>query len=140
MGKKVYVVAGTLVLLLVVGGGVAFTMARHNQSNPTTLARAKAASSAALPACLAVTDDPALTIETQDQTHLVNAVIANIINVPAGTKVAVHIKTYDGDSATGSSVYAGNYGTYNFTARKTGTGAADSYQGNWKITDFAACQ
>lgn len=140
MSKKGYLVAGIFVFILVVGGSVVFAISRNNQSNPTTLNKARANSSTTPPVCLAESDNPNLKVDSQDQTYIVNAVIANIIDVPAGTNVDVHIKTYDSVTATGSSVYAGNYGSYNFTAKKTGTETTNSYQGNWKVTEFLACK
>lgn len=120
MNKKVSIIAGAVILLLL-GGGVFFVTLRN-----------------ATVACLATNDSPNLAIPSEDQTHIVNTVMVQKTEVTAGAKVDVNVKTYDGTIATGSSVYPENDGSYNFTVKKGST--SNDYQGGWQVTSFTACK
>ena len=139
MNKKKYGLISAGVLLFIISCALV-VLHNNNQVTPTTLSQLKAKSSANPTTCLTEKDDPNIKADPQEQTYIANAAIANIIDIPAGTHVDVYLKTYDGSTATGTSIYAGKYGSYNFTAEKTGTETNNSYQGNWKIDAFAACK
>ncbi len=88
-------------------------------------------------ACLATNDDAELTLDTASRTNIENSVVATIFDIPAGTNVDVHLKTYDKANATGTSIYESTYGSYNFTAKKMDAGVN---KGSWIVTQFEACK
>ena len=65
---------------------------------------------------------------------------SEITNVPAGTHADINIKTYNGSTAAGSTIYAGTYGSYNFTAMKDKSINEPSNRINWVITSFTPCK
>lgn len=89
--------------------------------------------------CLVTHDDPDLKLDATDKTGIENAVVGTIIDIPAGTNVAVYVKTYDKTDAAGTAIYESTYGSYNFTAKKTNTDAG-SNQDSWVVTKFVACK
>lgn len=134
--KRRIIIGGSIALLLVVGLGIGYAVTRSNQFTPTTLANVQKSDSGV--ACLQTKDNSALSVASQNSNFIGNAVATSIIDVPAGTNVDVYFKSFDNTNATGTAIYAGKYGTYNFTAIKTQTGP--SYTGGWTITHFAACK
>lgn len=137
LGKRLAIGLGALSLILL---GVLVVMFYINNKQPvqTTLAQVQNVSEKAT--CLLKQDDSSLVIPTAESTYITNAAMTGIIDVPAGTNVDVHIETYDGTNATGTSVYPDKYGSYNFTVKKTGNDSTDTYTGGWLITEIKACR
>ncbi|MDB5182504.1 MAG: hypothetical protein JWO47_288 [Candidatus Saccharibacteria bacterium] len=130
IGGGLVIVTVAVILLLVLPG--------RNQYSPTILSKVPHA--ATLPACLQTAEDKNLTVTPEDYTFIQNNVVLSIIDVPAGTNVDVLLKSFSSKNATGTAVYTGKYGRYNFTAQKTSSNSSDSYTGGWKITHFEACK
>ena len=126
--KTIILVAATL-LVATAFGGIAWLMA-HQSFHPTTLSNVQ--SRAPKQTCLLAQDDPAVKIPEPALTDLSYAVMSSIIDVPAGTNVDIHFKSFTGTQATGTSVYQGTYGSYNFAAEKKPAG--------WIITSFDPCK
>ena len=126
--KTIILVAAT-VLVATAFGGIAWLMA-HQSFRPTTLSNVQ--SGAPKQTCLLTQDDPAVKIPEPALTDLSYAVMSSIIDVPAGTNVDIYFKSFNDTQATGTSVYQGTYGSYNFTAEKKPTG--------WIITSFDPCK
>ena len=135
-GKQLAIGTG-VVALVITGLILSFTM-RQTPYSPTMLANVKRA--AHPPACLQKTTNRNLMVSTKDQTFIENTAAGSILDVQAGTNVSAYFKTYDGKTATGSSVYSGSYGSYNFTAERVNPASTDTYEGGWKITRLEACQ
>lgn len=144
MDKKYVVLIGILVLVIIVGG-IGFVM-RTNKSSSATSTQSDGQTQLTLKfsglqahypsnpeTCLATSNDPGLKPDGTDQTDIENAVASTVIDIPAGTNIDVHIKSYDKTSATGTSIYESTYGSYNFTAKKPN-------QGSWVVTKFVACK
>ncbi|HEV7453655.1 MAG TPA: hypothetical protein VGO07_00180, partial [Candidatus Saccharimonadales bacterium] len=110
----------------------------HYEYSPTNLAKVEHA--AKLPQCLQKTNNPNIKVSAEDRAFIENNAASSIIDVAAGTNVDAYFKTYDGKTATGSSVYSGKYGSYNFTAKKVADNATNNYVGGWKITRLEACK
>jgi len=95
--------------------------------------------------CVASSMTPPPTTNASDQASLSLVVITHLATIPAGTHADIFLKSYNGKTATGSILYAGQYGDYNFTANKTNqdqemsssTGAHDN---GWKLTSFKVCK
>ncbi len=124
------IIAVVVVLLLI--------LHRPNQYQPTTLS--KVPRSATPPACVQDRDNPNLSVKSEDQTFIANAVTLSIIDVPAGTNVDVHLKSYSESGASGTAIYSGKYGRYNLVASKTSSNTSNDYEGGWKITSFEVCK
>lgn len=147
MKKKYIVLTGALALVVIVGGVVLVTQmnkpgspgtdAQSNGQTPLmlTFSELQAHYPSKPEACLATSDDPALKLSSTDKNDIENVVIGTVIDIPAGTNVDVHVKSYDNTGATGTSVYESTYGSYNFTAKKT-----NGSQGNWTVSQFVACK
>ncbi len=151
MKKKYIVLLGILVLIVVAGG---IGLAKKSNKPDSSAASAQSSGDTQLnlkfsdlqahyppepDACLANNDDPSLKLDAADQANIVDAVVGTVIDIPAGTNVDVHVKTYDETNATGTSVYESTYGAYNFTAKKHNA-KGNSNQGSWVVTDFVACK
>lgn len=134
--KNILVIVG--VSVVVVGVVLAFVLFRNDQYNPTTLA--KVPKSATPPACLQRSNNPNLLVNAEDKTFIDNTIVSSIIDVPAGTNVDIYLKSYDGTRASGTGVYSGKYGSYNFTAKKTSSNAGDDYVGGWELEKFEVCK
>jgi len=127
MNRKTYAIIGAAILLIIVGSIV---IAR--QEKPEAIK--------AVAACSTKDDSSNLKVSKSDEFNLSNAAVSEITNVPAGTNADVNIKTYNGSTATGSTIYAGTYGSYNFTAKKDKSIKEPSNQINWIITSFVPCK
>ncbi len=120
--------------------GVGLYTVLHQQHDFSGITLAQAQRPTGRPACLQAKTNPNLKASQQDQQFIANANTASIIDVPAGTNVDSYLKTYNGSSATGTSVYSGKYGRYNFVAKKVADNATNNYVGGWRITHFEACK
>ncbi len=129
---------GAGVVILVTAGVVLGMHLRKPDYTPTSLAKVEHA--ATLPKCLQTADNPNIPISAEDRAFIENNAAGSIIDVPAGTNVTAYFKTYDGTTATGSSVYSGKFGSYNFSAKKVADNSTNSYVGGWKITRLEACR
>lgn len=138
-----YKTAGIIVIALAlvgIGGRTVWVLSNPDESSsPTTVASLERKAHNPKPNCFAVQDNPHLQVPLKDQNYLKWAAVDHILDVPAGTKVTVFLKAYDGKTATGSSVYEGGYGAYNFTAKTVGD-TSGGPQGNWAITSFESCK
>lgn len=126
MNRNTYIVIGLAVLLIVVGSLV--------------IAKEEKPAMRAVAACTTKDDSPKLKVTKSDEFNLSNAAVSEISNVPAGTQADVNIKTYNGSTASGSTIYAGAYGSYNFTAVKNKSIREPSNQIDWTITSFVPCK
>jgi hypothetical protein len=130
-GGVVALIAGVIVLIL---------LTPHGHPDYTARNLAYVPHAAKPPACLQTTKNPSLQVPDEEHTFIENNLASSITDVPAGTNVTAYIKTYDGKIATGSSVYSGKYGTYNFTAKKLHDNSVNDYVGGWKITALEVCK
>jgi len=129
MNKKLlYGLLGIAVIVAVIG----FIISKHTTSTPTTVANAQKVAIANRPACKA-DNSKALNLSASEQNAVGEAAVSFIIDVPAGTNADVHIATDNGKVVTGSTIYPGTYGRYNFTATNQGGGV-------WKVTSYTACK
>jgi len=150
MNKKY--VALVLIIILVIIGGIALALNHTNKQVSSTTEAQKESSTKQLAlkfsdlqasypqnpaACLTTSDDASLKLEAIDQANIVNAVMGTVIDIPAGTNVDIHVKTYDKAVATGTSIYESTYGSYNFTARKVPASSSDKE--SWAVYKFEAC-
>lgn len=131
----------SITALLFVGGGLFLLYQRHIPQ-PTTVAQAQKVAPAIRRTC--DIGGPA-SLPTTDQTYLEHVALSRLLDVPAGTQADVVIATYTGKTAVGSVKYRGSYGSYNFTAARTGKTMGmnedgSSYNGGWKLTSFEACK
>ena len=131
------IVAVGVVAVVVIGVMVGLLVMHRGSFSPTTLADIQGAANK--PACVQPAANSQLQVSNQDTEFVGNAAASSIIDVPAGTNVDVFFKTFTASKATGSAVYSGSYGKYNFTAEHTQNDAG-GYTGGWKITQFAACK
>lgn len=138
MSYKTAGVAIVAIALVAIGAQMVWTLS-HKPESATTLAALDKTDPKSRPGCLAKQDNPDLTVPISDQQHLTWAAIDHVLDVPAGTNVNIYLKTYDGNMASGTSVYAGDYGAYNFTAKTHGP-SKSGIEGNWVITSFVACK
>ncbi len=99
--------------------------------SPKSLADVKAAAPSPVHSCFAVDDSKGLVIPEEDQTSIQNETMSRIIDIPAGTTYNVNFNTYSEASATGTVVYSGDYGSYNFAASKRSSG--------WTVLGFEVC-
>ncbi len=106
---------------------------------PTTYAIAKQQAKKNPPACRATQNNQKVKPSATDETQIPILVVNQLKDVPAGTKVDVFLDAYNNKEASGSSVYSGSYGKYNFTAEKTAKTTA-KYTGDWQIIKFEACK
>ncbi len=130
-------VAGGVIIIGIASLAIGLALHHHNTYTPTTLAHIQ--HPATKTACLQTVTNPQVHISDNENTSIGNAAATSIIDVPAGTNVDVYFKTYTSSKATGSAVYSGSYGTYNFVAEHNATNS-DDYTGGWKITHFEACK
>jgi hypothetical protein len=78
----------------------------------------------------------ALKLTVQERNDIEMGAILHIVDVPAGTNVDVRIASADGRNASGSAIYPGSYGSYNFTLTKDRgpkPGVAPSV--SWQVTN-----
>lgn len=134
--KRQIIIVSTAVLVIIVGI-VWYVLAQKNSYMPTTLSNVQ--SNTISSACLRKEDNPALQVPGEDGTFIANAVSLSIIDVPAGTNFDVFVNSYSGTDATGTAIYNGKYGSYNFTATHDTANSNDAYTAGWKVTKFEAC-
>jgi len=112
---------------------------RDNSFNGTTLSDVQRTLKDNSPTCLK--SSKTVSIPASDEHGLETAVVSAIIDVPAGTNVDVRVATITATKATGSSKYAGTYGTYNYVAEKVADSPSSDQSPNiWKVTSFVACK
>jgi hypothetical protein len=124
-------IAGGIVVILGVVAVVLLMQNRSDEYTRHTLSETKANAPVNPAACTAKSDDPNLKISASEQTDIFNAVVTSITDIPAGTEVNVYVASYDNATTNGSIVYAGDYGSYNFTATKQ--------SGAWRVKTFEMC-
>lgn len=127
MNRKTYTIIGIAILLIAIG-----SLVITRQEKPDAIK--------AVAACTMKDNSLNLKVSTSDENNLASAASDEITNVPAGTHTDINIKTYNGSTATGSTLYAGSYGSYNFTAKKNKSIPEPSNQINWVITSFIPCK
>ena len=132
--RKISIV--TAVVLVVMSAGVIVALTRQQQFSPVTLSVARNSGDGT--ACIQKQKNAKLTVSKQDADYVGNAAALSIIDIPAGTNVDVHLKTFSSTAATGTAVYDGTYGSYNFVATKTA--ASDGFTNGWQINEFKACK
>lgn len=71
-------------------------------------------------------------VSTEERTDIEYASMSHIFDVPAGTELDVKIATYSEGEVTGSNLYKGNYGNYNFTLT--------NQNGDWTVTKYQPCE
>lgn len=134
----IMIIAGVVIVVLSVAAALFFMQNRSDEYTRRTLSETRANAPANLAACTAKSDSRDLNIPSSDQTDIFNSVVTSIIDIPAGTDVNVYVGAYDGATAGGSIVYAGDYGSYNFTATKNNTSQSAGI--NWTVKTFVACK
>lgn len=129
MNKRVTIV----LLALLVIGGLVFTVVKKSivVVQPSTVAEAKTRAGNPLPDCLEENKKVG-EFQQSDQNNIVNTLTAQLTDVPAGTGANVVFSTYNEKTATGTEVYDGDYGSYNFSIKKDSSST-------WKITSFEQC-
>lgn len=133
--KRLVIVVSAMVVV-VVAAAIGLTVHQNKPFTGTTLARLQ--SPAKKPACLQKAKENAVPISSEQNEFVAQAAATSIVDVPAGTTVDTYIKTYTDTKATGTAVYGGKYGTYNFEATHKAN-STDPYFGGWSITHFEAC-
>jgi len=128
MNKKTYTIIGIAAVILVIAGSILIVV--ESKAKPTKI----------LAQCTLKDDSPNLKISASDEQNISIAASNYITNVPAGTNVSVDIKSYNGSTTAGSAIYAGTYGSYNFTATKNKSIHEPSNQLDWDITSFVPCR
>lgn len=134
--RKPYLLIAAISIIGLAGLAVLLSL-QHQGFTPTKLQ--EITKDGAKETCLILQDDPSVKMDTQEATFLANASVSSIIDIPAGTSVDLHVKTYDGKTATATQVYGGSYGSYNLTAQKVGD-TSDTFSGGWKVISFHQCQ
>lgn len=81
-------------------------------------------------ACLE--EDSAITIRAEERTEIEYASMGHVYDVPAGTYLDVKIASYSDEKVTGSNLYEGDYGNYNFVLSKQ--------DGKWAVTEYKRCE
>lgn len=122
MNKKIYAVIGIAALLLITGSVV--LVAKHNHKTTTKLA-----------SCTLKDDRKNLDLSA-DELKYIELSAMDIANIPAGTNVDINLKSFNGSIVKGSTIYAGNYGSYNFTLRKDMNGSRI----NWTVLSLVPCK
>lgn len=123
-----------LVLVALLAIGVVLILTKSNNAGaakPTTVAEAKAKAQNPLPACLEENKNVE-PLQQDDQNNISLALTSQLIDVPAGTGADIVFSTYDEKTATGTEVYDGDYGSYNFAIKKDASAT-------WNITSFEQC-
>lgn len=128
--KRAYLGIGVVAIVVIVA--VAALVMNSSQKLPTKYADAKALHASV--ACEVA--NTSLKVSGSTQSSIEMAVIGQLIDVPAGTQVDVHVASLSSDTATGSEIYQSDYGTYNFTVKRT---AAKDGALDWHVTRFVAC-
>jgi hypothetical protein len=138
MSKKVVFIGAAAVVVVVVASLLAFSRPQTGVSDSLRFAQAAKLKSTAK---CTTKDNKSLPISAAERASLELVVIGHIIDVPAGTNVDVLFNHYDGQTASGSSLYEKNYGTYNFTVAKQSRSPSNSTpDGDWQITAYTRCQ
>lgn len=135
--NKPAMIAGVIIVLALGAMIIGLIANQSNNFTPTTLANVQNKTTST--PCQQMTDNPKLNVSKEQSDFIGNAVATSIIDVPAGTNVDVHLKAFANSQATGTAIYGGKYGTYNFTAAQQ-VGSSDSFTGGWTITHFEACK
>jgi hypothetical protein len=142
MHKKTLGIVGIAALLIIIAASAVLLVHRNDNhiAPAVSLAETRKRSPSPPAACLATKDNSALKVAAKDRDFITNNAVGQIIDVPAGTNVYVHLKTYNGDTATGTSMYSGTYGSYNFTIKNLNKNDGNTYVGGWRITKFETCK
>lgn len=135
INKKV--VATTVMGLIFIIAAVVFLLIRKEEYTPTTLSNVP--QSAPLAACVQPKENLDISVKPDDETFIANAVASSIVDVLAGTNVDVYLSSYEGSAASGSAIYADNFGNYNFTAEKKTSNETNNYVGGWEISKIEKC-
>lgn len=139
-GGEIATIVGAIVVLAGIGVVMYMAQSRNDAYVATTFVETKAKAPANPKVCVAKSDNPKLKVPYVDQTDIVNIVSSSIIDVPAGTNVSVYLGTYNGSKSTGSIIYDGNYGTYNFSVTRKADTSASFGTINWTVDTFVACK
>jgi hypothetical protein len=134
--RIIWVLSGVAVVAVAIV--VSLAQRQSPTYSPTTLANVRKSSSTT--SCLQPHNNTALKVDSQDSTFIGNNVASSIIDVAAGTNVDVFFKTYTSTRATGTAVYGGKYGSYNYVAQKVADNKTNNYVGGWKITSLVPCK
>jgi len=134
----IIIAAGVIIVALGVAAALFMMQNQSDEYTRRTLSETKANTPASVAVCMAKRDNPDLQISSTDQTDIFNSVVTSITDVPAGTDVSVYVGAYDGTTTSGSIVYAGDYGSYNFTASKNTSSQSTGI--NWTVKTFVACK
>ena len=134
----IIIAAGVIIVALGVAAALFMMQNRSDEYTRRTLSETKANTPASVAVCMAKRDNPDLQISSTDQTDIFNSVVTSITDVPAGTDVNVYVGAYDGTTTSGSIVYVGDYGSYNFTASKNTSSQSTGI--NWTVKTFVACK
>lgn len=81
-------------------------------------------------ACLE--ENSLININPDELTEIEYTSMSHVYDVPAGTNVDVMIASYSDEKVTGSNLYDGDYGNYNFVLSKN--------NGEWAVTEYKRCE
>ena len=142
--KRTLIVAGGIFGALAIG--LVATMLLNTGSTPiqpgSTIEQAKEQSRGNKAACL-VNDEQVENLVRADDNHVYLekefsmfdfTVVSGIIDVPAGTQVDVTINSYSDGIATGSALYDGDYGDYNYSVKYLGQPS------EWELVSLVGCE
>lgn len=76
--------------------------------------------------------DTAIDLPAEERTDIEYTSMSHVYDIPAGTELDVNIASYSDDTVTGSNLYEGDYGNYNFVLSKQ--------NGNWAVTEYKRCE
>jgi CxxC motif-containing protein len=138
--QKTYIASLVVILAVIVLAVVRVNQTMNNIMKPETYQSAKAISTNNLPGCYG----SVAKVSVSTATTIGDSVVNQLTNVPAGTNVTDKIATYDGNRASGSIIYPGNYGKYNFIVKKNTNTAypydpSDPYD-QWVVVSFIECK
>lgn len=129
--KRVAILTIIVVIILAVIGAVIMLCGRSAAYTPRTFAEAKSHAPKALPACVDTSKESSLNVSSAEQTSLFYAAVVGISDVPAGTPADMKIAAYSPTNASGTVMYGGTYGEFNFSTEKR--------NGNWELLTFEMC-
>ncbi|HSX30602.1 MAG TPA: hypothetical protein VLE99_01675 [Candidatus Saccharimonadales bacterium] len=136
-GKRTLIGASAVTVVSI---GVAVVLVLHSGKDYGATTYAALQRPTNRPVCLQPHENTALKVSATDNTTIGNTVATSISDALAGTNVDVYLKTYDGKNATGTAVYGGKYGNYNFVIKKIAAQTGNTFTGGWKVTQFKACK
>jgi hypothetical protein len=114
--KGLFIISATVSLLAAGVGVFLLTHQAPKYTNGDISVREAQALPLDAKACAKPND--ALRLTPQERNDIEMGAILHIVDVPAGTNVDVRIASADGRKASGSAIYPGSYGSYNFTVTK----------------------